>query len=218
MYADEFDIQKIPYWFVITEQRLRVNEKHRLLARKGISRRFRSWQFKGSDNGILLINNSLDRCVQILSPGQPENSQLSPALTEFLPLTNLDRIIFLPGAAPSLSREIFGPEPEHGWCYFYEKADVARQFGDWANVIKLGQEAEKGGYEPSNKSEWLLFMDAYIQSGDLAAAEELTGRIHAQDPRLTGLLCNYWSSQTSVPPELNDSLSEKLGCDQTYRR
>jgi len=31
----------------------------------------------------------------------------------------------------------------HGWCYYYQKANLARQQGDWEQVIALGREAEK---------------------------------------------------------------------------
>jgi hypothetical protein len=67
---------------------------------------------------------------------------------------------------------IFGPEPEHTWCYYYQKAMVARQIGDWAEIARLGDEARQKGFEPANQVEWRPFLEGYIQSGqsDDAAA------------------------------------------------
>jgi hypothetical protein len=32
-------------------------------------------------------------------------------------------------------------EPEHGWCYFFESAELARSNGDWERVVGLGDKA-----------------------------------------------------------------------------
>ena len=44
-----------------------------------------------------------------------------------------------PPAAPPAS--LFDPEPEHDWCYYFEKAELARQRGDWQEVTRLGDQA-----------------------------------------------------------------------------
>ena len=41
--------------------------------------------------------------------------------------------------------KIIGPEPEHGWAYYFQKAELAREREDWARVIGLEKElAAKG--------------------------------------------------------------------------
>lgn len=214
MYATEFDSQKLPFWFVNMGQRFQPQQRQRLYARKGLVHNFRSWRFEGEDNAILLVNNSLDGCMQILSANQPENAGLPLLLTQALPLANLDRINFQPGAASPPPAEIFGPEPTHTWCYYYQKADIARQAGDWGKVIALLNEANKHHLEPNKKSEWLLLVDAYVRTGNFAAAEEWTNRIHAKDPRLTQILCTYWTGQVGLPAGLKESISQRLMCSQ----
>ena len=61
----------------------------------------------------------------------------------------------------------------HGWCYFYEKAALARQRGDWQEVINLGEQAEKAGLKPYDRIEWLPFLEAYARHGDLKKARNL---------------------------------------------
>jgi hypothetical protein len=145
----------------------------------------------------------------------PESGQLSALLTQALPRANLSRIISEPSAASVPPVEIFGREPAHTWCYYYQKADLARQSEDWAQAVSLLEEADQRGYEPANKAEWLLFVDTYVKLEDFAAAEKLTDRIKERDPRLTQSLCTYWSGQTAVPADIRESISQKLECSQS---
>ena len=75
-----------------------------------------------------------------------------------------------------LPREIFGQEPEHGWCYFFQKADLASQFGDWEQIVDIGDKAIGLGLKPKNKDEWLLFIDAYKRVGRLNDIEWLNNK------------------------------------------
>ena len=40
-------------------------------------------------------------------------------------------------------------EPEHGWCFYYQKAAFTRQLEDWDGVLQLGEEAFGMGLYPS---------------------------------------------------------------------
>jgi hypothetical protein len=211
IYAEEFDAGNFPYWFFNMSQRFNPQMK-RLMAGRSIGRTFRSWHFEGEPNAILLVNNSLDSCMQILTPQQPQNIPPSASLSSVLSMVNLDRIISQPAIPSVPPAEIFGREPARAWCYYYQKASLTHQAGDWAKVTALLDEAERQGYEPANKIEWLLFVDAYRRMDDFPAAEELTGRIQTRDPRLTSQLCAYWTGQTSLPADSRAALAEKLAC------
>lgn len=215
MYADEFEIQDFPYWFFNMTQRFRSNQMDRLMTGRPLSVSFRSWRFEGDENGILLINNSSDGCMQILSVDDPKSGQLSSLLGQALPHANMSRIISQPDAASLPPAEIFGREPVHTWCYYYQKADLARDAEDWVQVIALLKEADRQGYEPANKAEWLLFVDAYVRMDDFSAAEKLTRRIQSRDPRLTQSLCTYWSAQTAVPADVREPISQTLECGKS---
>ncbi|MBE3038876.1 MAG: hypothetical protein IMZ62_08710, partial [Chloroflexi bacterium] len=67
--------------------------------------------------------------------------------------------------------DIFGPEPVHGWCYYYQKAALARQFDDWSTVIALGDEAIEKGFEPFDQIEWMPFLQAYVVTGQINQLE-----------------------------------------------
>ena len=61
-------------------------------------------------------------------------------------------------AGPTLT--IFGKEPEHGWCYYYEKMSLARQQGDWPEVARLSDEAQQLGLRPRDRSEWMPALES----------------------------------------------------------
>jgi hypothetical protein len=56
---------------------------------------------------------------------------------------------------------IFGAQPDQRWCWYYEKADLARQRGDWAEVVRLGDAALERKLHPLDWVEWMPFVEAY---------------------------------------------------------
>jgi hypothetical protein len=64
---------------------------------------------------------------------------------------------------------IFGPEPAHTWCYVYEKAALAAQFGDWETVQSLGEQASAQSLKPSDPIEWMPFLRADVATGNIDA-------------------------------------------------
>jgi hypothetical protein len=110
-----------------------------------------------------------------------------PLLQLVAPYSHLQQV--LPGATASRPpEEIFGAEPEHGWCYYYQAAGLARQQGDWEQVARLGQQAQAAGLSPIDPSEWLPFMEAYALTGDEKDARSLAAIIRTR-PELRNSLC-----------------------------
>jgi hypothetical protein len=59
---------------------------------------------------------------------------------------------------------IFGAEPSHGWCYYYEKADLARQRGDGQEIVRLGDIVAERDLRPHDWIEWMPFIEGYAYS------------------------------------------------------
>jgi hypothetical protein len=78
--------------------------------------------------------------------------------------------------------EIFGPEPAHGWCYYFQKASLARQEQDWQEVVRLGEEVLAGRLSPQNSLEWLPFYQGYAYASILDRANQIAWLI--RDDRL----------------------------------
>ncbi len=96
----------------------------------------------------------------------------------WLPFASLKPI--LPGNAENPidpSAIHLGAGPERGWCYYYEKADLARQTQDWQSVRELGDKAIfRQGFITSLDTELMPFILAYALGGEWQKATELMNR------------------------------------------
>lgn len=125
------------------------------------------------DQILILSNPAATSCVHAIDGHQPELSALEdPRLILIAHYSRLERI--LPDQEPAAPPEhIFGPEPAHSWCYFYQKASLARQKGDWQTVRSLGKEAFQGDFSPADPIEWMPFLQAYALDGDTARLKQI---------------------------------------------
>ncbi len=100
-------------------------------------------------------------------------------------------------APPRPLEAVFGSEPEHGWCYYYQQADLSRQRGDWQAVIRLYAEAEAAGLAAQDAIEWLPFYEAFYTLGDEAQAALLADRIRTDSTAAAGY-CRLSGPRTSA--------------------
>jgi hypothetical protein len=115
-----------------------------------------------------------------------------------VPMSDLSRILPAPAPVPP-DTDIFGPEPAHAWCYFFQKADLARQVEDWDEVLDLYRQAQQLGFSPGYGAEYIPFIEAYAQTGDWQSAYDLTVAAEALTPRHKRMLCNNWFRLAEIP-------------------
>ncbi len=115
--------------------------------------------------------------------------------------------------------KVYGPEPSHGWCYYFEKADLARQFKDWNEVAKLGNQAFKLSDSPNNPVERFVFIEGYANVGNWDKAVELSRVSYKVSKDYVGpLLCQLWKSiatETIASAERSaalDNIQKMLTC------
>ncbi|HEY6074200.1 MAG TPA: hypothetical protein VIV15_12630, partial [Anaerolineales bacterium] len=114
---------------------------------------------------------------------------------------------------------VYGPEPAYGWCYYFEKADLARQQGDWTQVASLGDHAFSLGDHPNDPSERFVFIEGYAHTGDWKKAVNYSLDSHRVSPKYVDpMLCLLWhriESQTTDSPAKAEALAEiktKVAC------
>ncbi|MEX2162169.1 MAG: hypothetical protein WD751_09675 [Anaerolineales bacterium] len=133
-------------------------------------------------------------CLWLLSPLDVHNDYLPVENRELVAHSNPGNALAVPEGDGYPPAHIFGAEPQHSWCYYYEKADLARWQGDWAQVLDLMAAAEQQGLRPNYGIEWLPLVEAQAFTGDWPLAVETSQRIHAMHARNEGLLCAVWQS------------------------
>ncbi|NJC95855.1 MAG: hypothetical protein C3F07_14980 [Anaerolineales bacterium] len=139
-------------------------------------------------NILILTRPSLNSCVRVIDGMRPEFSSLdgeSIRVTE--PYSEIEHVLAdeTIHTPPTI---VFGPEPPHGWCYYYQKADLARQRGEWDEVINIGGQAFGQGFEPGDLIEWMPFLQAYAAHGEAGRLNELAPVI-ARDPYIASQAC-----------------------------
>jgi hypothetical protein len=142
---------------------------NQIVAGSGVETPLRRGNYLERDFGnvLVMIQTSENGCVRIIDGDAPE---LSPSDADRLkliaPRSRLDAVI-TDGESPTPPVAIFGAEPEHGWCYFYQKADLARQRGEWDKIPPLLKQALKEGYYPNDSLEWMPFLQASAVLNDV---------------------------------------------------
>lgn len=140
-------------------------------------------------NTLVLSMPTTSSCLHVIDSGRPELSENEGVLIHFIaPSSHIDRIeVDAPEHQPPQS--IFGPEPPHTWCYYYQKASLARQKGDWQTVVRLGDEARQRGLRARDYAEWMPFVDGYVYTGQYDIARGIIA-IVKEYPNLRQQVCN----------------------------
>ena len=128
---------------------------------------------------MVMAQATSEGCVRILDGNSPEVSGAdSHDIMLIAPYSQINNIV-LDKQAPMPPFSIFGNEPRHGWCYYYEKAELARQQGDWKMVDELGDEALNQGFYPSDRIEWIPFLQSYVVLNEFDKAHHLVSIINS---------------------------------------
>jgi len=150
--------------------------------------------FQGNTSQSLIIDFQHPSCLKILIPDiDSQNPNIHPLLREAVYLSERSLI------QNSLSDEksipvtnIVGKEPSHGWCYYFEKADLAAQFREWSVIPLLFEEAQNQSFNPRDAREWFPFIEGYFYTGDYKQAINLSQNILEETKQYHEMLCNLW--------------------------
>ncbi|MBI9045638.1 MAG: hypothetical protein JEZ06_14205 [Anaerolineaceae bacterium] len=151
---------------------------------------YRGTEFSSTTSSLLHFNYDLGTCVQILSPDDHALPELPEKVYRTMHLSNLDQIDLDPEKLAS-PPDFMGPEPVHGWCYYYQKADLAKQREDWNEIVRLWQSSWEVGLSANNSSEYLPFMEGFARNEAIDEAIILSEKI-SETEKYQFQLCQDW--------------------------
>lgn len=153
-------------------------------------------------NNVLVMSRSpISGCLHVIDGRLPVYSESESSLIRQVgEYSQVDRIISS-GTAPVPPAAIFGAEPEHGWCYYYQKASLARQNGDWEGIVRLYEEALALNLETADKSELIPFFEAFVNLRRFEDAETLYHKQIKGNPEMRFSICNFLANDPGYPPE-----------------
>ncbi len=187
VYAD----QSMPYMLYTNTKR--ENTLGGIQPGQPIFQEYLSAQFNGSTDDAISLYYNAPGCMRVLDPEVDLFNQTIPIIDREAALLNsYDRILTAAPTEP-LDTEIFGTEPAHGWCWYYEQADLSRQRKDWQTVAALGAEAFALSDHPNDPMERLPFIEGYAHVADWDEAAGQTQAALAVTPVMNNPLCALWN-------------------------
>lgn len=169
-----------------------------------IEQPFRSLNFSGSTDQILVIHYDPPGCVRVLddSGDYPVPATFPQFMMDALPLSNLAFIKDGVETQAMLLTQLFDPQPTDYWCFYFVEADLARQQGDWLRVAELGDLAFAGSDRPNEPTELFVFIEGYLRIDRPDMAYEVSqylieraGDIYDEH------LCTLWRQAEGSTPE-----------------
>ncbi len=165
------------------------------------------------DQDLPLAPGTSETADRWLETGVPILPRTAAKALELSNLEQIDRTTTSTVMLPS----IFGSEPAHAWCYYFEKADLARQAEDWAQVAEIGDQVFAIPYHPDNVSEYLPFVEAYARTGRWEDARDLTRKTADAMPILQPALCAIWQRvEADVAAGIPSAQIEKMKGELGY--
>jgi hypothetical protein len=208
MYAPNLDGRELPYALQYLKTRYEAFE---IKPDQPIEITYRTVTFSGNTSNSVVIYKEADGCLRVLDPVY-NNAETVPGasfyLLEAIPLSNPD-LILTDAPTPEMEKTLFGDEPPHGWCYAYAKAEIARQNGDWEEVVNLFKESQNAKRSPNLPVEYLPFIEAFARTGDMDTAVKLTERTIKGQLTLCPAVNTLWSRVSGDISEVESLLQKE---------
>jgi hypothetical protein len=234
IYAPENYSKEIEYAYFFSSVRL-GHELEALKPGLPVHQDYLAATFDSSSDNIVAVHFSPPGCFRVLHPVYDRDLPLAPAVDEVtdqwletgipviprtamaaLELSNLQEINSEQTEGPNMP-VLLGPEPTHKWCYYFEKADLARQENDWVQVATIGDQVFSIPYYPDDFSEYLPFIEAYARTGRWEDARDLTRKTGNFMPILRPALCAIWQRVEAEPGNsITSDQIEKMKAELEY--
>jgi len=163
------------------------------------------------DNILVISQPTPTSCVHVIDGSRPLISvHDSGDVILAAPLSNIQNVrVDAEFSAPP--KFIFREEPEQGWCYYFEKADLSLQLGDWQTAAALGETAIQKNLSPEDRSEWLPFLYAYAMTGNETRVKQTASKINAERALRLQACAALTKIEDALQPEIRE-LAAALYC------
>jgi len=176
-----------------------------------------SWEYRTQSGNLdfskllILSQPSVISCVHVMDERWPRlsisDSDQTLLLSEY---SHIDTLILEGDPAKPLEM-VFGEEPDHQWCYYYQKAELALQLENWHEVLRLADEADAQGFRPGDRVEWMPFIQAAIYLGDENRLAAYASMIYEERFLRTSACQTIRAMGTTSNPPLPENLALAQG-------
>ncbi len=175
--------------------------------------------FNGNSKQMLLLdfNPELKRCLWVL---QPQDTNLRLVSDDVRKLAAGSDIGLIKQSSKEVTppEEIYGKQNTQTWCYYFQKADLARQYQDWDEIVRLWNEAQANDERADNGFEYIPFIEGLGHTEDWDQVKEITKLANRVTAGLEPSLCSALDRLAANAPtsqkrdETIANLKDDLNC------
>ncbi len=197
-YVPDLRTTKQPYMLYFISVRLGLGLKG-LEPGLPIQQPDRERSFDGSTSQALAVFYNPPGCLQVLDVRLHDSMPgLPTGLSDAVPLSRLELIHASP---ESPAHPPFTDEPKPNWCIYFERADLARQQQDWAQVARIGDVALSGSDRPNDASEYLPIIEGYAHVSRWSDALQWSATALDRNAAVRRMICNTWKRLDAETPD-----------------
>jgi hypothetical protein len=211
MYAPDLTSRQMPYLMYDIEARL-GNRLIGLEPNISIQQDYRATEFNGTTDQALVFFYKPPRCLKILDLKKDRHYPNKPGYVVLaMPLSKLDLI--KEGTKEPLMPGVLNPEPNHSWCYYFEKVDLFAQLGKWDKAASFADQGLK--VKPiltqDNAPELIPLIYTYAHIKKYDQALELSYEAGALSKKMHYYTCDTWyylNQDIEQNPQFNSAYAE----------
>ncbi|MBQ6520927.1 MAG: hypothetical protein IJI14_19655 [Anaerolineaceae bacterium] len=208
MYGKKQGLTPTPYWYfnigednyigvVGTDQPIYIRSK--------------MYEFQTDSENVLIVTKpEWGKCAWVVDEADVDNPYLEAGVHPYVQYQNKSRIIL--DSDYQMPKDIFGSDYIHDWCYYFEKADLAFDRQDYAEAMRLYDEAAAKGIGMGNATEMRPFIKSAAFAGEWDKALSWSEMANSAAPDRTGdYFENLWRIiDRDVPdsPEKSEAMAK----------
>lgn len=148
-------------------------------------------EFDGNSHDIIFVSYvpGKKQCLWVLRPEDSPLTLLTDLEREASLYSNIARIQTSKREDTLLPSAIFNTEMPQNWCSYYQRADLARQRGEWQEITALWEEAQSKGKAPANGFEYIPFIEGYAHQNNWGQVRKLTKTSNKISQGMYHVLC-----------------------------
>jgi hypothetical protein len=208
--------QDLRHWWYNGNEHLPAYIEKQANAVEPLSENFRNISFESDMTRAVPVLYRLSiACLLVADPIYLEAPLLWPNERSMFLTTHPEMILTEDLPMPV---DVFGLEPARDWCYYFQKADLARQYARWDDILPLWEQADSQGLKPAYGPEYLPFIEASARLDDWKSARTFTRLALETTDNMQPLLCSNWERILQTTPaspdaqEVWESLDAELAC------
>jgi hypothetical protein len=136
---------------------------------------FNYTNFHGNTSQTITLMQPAKGCLRVVDSSNRDLMDLSPyaAIASTISNTALIKNDTTKKINYDWLHTLFGSQKTKCWCYYFEKAELARQFGDWQKTYDLLEEGLSQKLKPENDVEWVTYIEACLHTHHYDKAREI---------------------------------------------